>query len=403
MFRPLNLGQQDADLPTVLFVDDDQQTLDELTVGLASVRTQYHMEFLPTVDAALEWLDSNDADIVVTDLDMPERDGGDLLEHICHHRPEVIRYILTGPAPREQIVRAAPLSHRWITKPWNAFELITALDGALHHQHLLADPALRSAIGAATSLPTPPKLYRELIALTADPDASIDTITSLIETDPAVAAKLLQLANSAFLGGTPVDDLRAAVIRVGLVELGQLVLLAEVASAFDDGTAIPGFDPELLNTHVGLIAAVARSLSGPRSARFAALGGLFSMTGLLLQVSALPDRITNSFELAEREELTLVDAERRRTGVTHADLGGHLLALWGLPTEVVLAVGGSQLPPDPDLPDPLGAPEAVRRARLVAQRLPHATEIAAPHIEPIDPALLPALDAWQEASLDLTR
>ena len=61
-------------------------------------------------------------------------------------------------------------------------------------------------------LPPSPSLLPKLLPALADVNANFDEVVDLIELDPALTAKLLQICNSAFFGAAnPVTDVRQAV------------------------------------------------------------------------------------------------------------------------------------------------------------------------------------------------
>jgi HD-like signal output (HDOD) protein len=60
--------------------------------------------------------------------------------------------------------------------------------------------------------------------------------------------------------------------------------------------------------------------------------------GKLALSSNLPARYHEAVELARRENLSIYAAEEKIFGANHADVGGFLLGLWGLPARVVDAI-----------------------------------------------------------------
>lgn len=86
----------------VLFVDDERNILDGLARMLRCMRGEWEMDCAESVDQALEFLREADYDAVVSDINMPGRDGFDLLREIrCDERTvDVPVIILTGNAER---------------------------------------------------------------------------------------------------------------------------------------------------------------------------------------------------------------------------------------------------------------------------------------------------------------
>lgn len=66
--------------------------------------------------------------------------------------------------------------------------------------------------------------------------------------------------------------------------------------------------------------------------------------GRLALVARFPSEQRANGEYACAHRITAEAAERARLGVTHAEIGAYLLGLWGLPADVVEAVGSHHLP-----------------------------------------------------------
>lgn len=377
----------------VLFVDEEEGILAGLRASLRR-NPLFDTRVAQGLEEALQIVAAEPVDVLVTEIRLGGHDGIELLETVRDRSPSTVRYVLTGEIGEEAVVRAATVAHRWLSKPCTREQLLAALDDAVNHQKIIADPALREAITDTTALPTPPRLYTDLLELVARSDSTIDEIAELVAQDAAVSAKLLQWANSAFGGSSPVVDLRAAVVRIGLSALSQLVLLAEVAVAFDDTETIPGFDTSVFRHHMGLISSYAGQMVEGKESKVAALGGLFINIGLLLEASHLPERLSEAYAMAERDGISLVEAETALYGVSHPEVGAHLLSLWGLPSDLVLLVAGSHKPPT--MGEPVSALDAVRIARLMAQKI-NQGRLGAPHCDCFGSEVDAIVDRWSAA------
>ena len=390
----------DGGRPAILFVDDEAELLAGLRTSLRRSRGDYHLHFANSGDDALAVLAEHRIDVVVSDMRMPGMNGVELLTEVRARFPNVIRCVLSGEAEQELVIRAIPVTHRWLTKPCDRDDLTGALADAVRHRALLADPALGRALGGAMSLPSPPQLYGGLLELLADREVPIERVADLVGEDPAISAKLLQWANSAFSGGQPVTDIKTAIVRIGLSAVSQLALLAEVVGSFEASNAIPGLDADTFRTHIATVSRLAAQLSPPETATEAHLGGLFSGVGLLLEAGYLPDRIEAAYSLAVEDGISLLEAERRLYGISHPELGAYLLSIWGLPSDLVLLARGSNELPEFPHPTPAGDTslepmEAVRFARLLAQRADHAEAIGSPHLDRLDVELSDAVSNWK--------
>lgn len=379
--------------PGVLFVDDEEGVLAGLRTSLRKLRRSYTFHFALGGAEALDLLASEPVQLVVTDMRMPGMNGVELLRQVKASYPDVVRYVLSGEADQSLVMQAVPVTHRWLTKPCSHDYLVDAVAQGVRHRTLLTDPDILSVIGGIDALPATPPLYRELVRLLDDPRTSVVTVAEVIGADAAVSAKLLQWANSAFAGGHRVSDIRSAVVRLGLTMVSHLVLRAEMVSLLDERHAVPGMGLNELRRHERSMGLLGCALALPDEALAAGTAAGLASTGLLLEAEHLPDRLAASYELAEVEGMTLTAAERRLYGVTHCELGGHLLSVWGLPSQLVLAVEGSYDLPAPAL-GPLGLTEAVRAARLAVQALPYYSSVGQPHRDPVSPPLEAAVRTW---------
>ena len=377
----------------MLFVDDDDGVLAGLRTSLRRLRRDYTFHFARGGAEALALLAAEPVQVVVTDMRMPGMNGVELLRQVKAAHPDVVRYVLSGEADRSLVMQAIPVTHRWLTKPCPQDYLVDALAQGVRHRALLADPGILNVIAGIDALPSPPPLYRELVGLLDDPRTSVAAVAEVISTDAAVMAKLLQWANSAFAGGSRVLDIRGAVVRLGLDMVSHLVLCAEMVCLLDDTHGLPGIGHHDLRRHERSLSLLASALALPEDTLAAGTAAAMTSIGLLLEARNLPDRLAASYRHAEAEGLTLTAAERQLFGVTHCELGGHLLSVWGLPSQLVLAVEGSHDLPAP-VPGPLPGGEAVRAARLAVQWLPYHAGFGAPYRDRVGPPLEAAVRVW---------
>lgn len=85
---------------------------------------------------ALEWLETNEADVVITDINMPRLDGFGLIENLRRenrlHRDKPI-LVLTTESSDEKRQRARKAGATgWIVKPFDADKLAVAVRRVAH-------------------------------------------------------------------------------------------------------------------------------------------------------------------------------------------------------------------------------------------------------------------------------
>ena len=325
------MSADDRDVTRVLFVDDEPQVLDSLRDALRPRRHEWSMAFAASGEDALDQLGRDGYDVIVSDMRMNGMDGAALLGEIERSHPTAVRIVLSGSAERDVVVRAAAVAHRFLAKPCDVEELARVVERSC---------ALRSLPASATRLPAAPRLHAELTALLRDGGATPADAAAIIERDIAMSAKVLALVNSAFFGlRRQVVDVREAAVYLGMTTLRGLVLSAHAFEGFAPDRRIEGFDLEAVQRHCLLVAQVARRLlphGDQRDDAFAA--ALLHDIGLLALAADESDYLEQVIARSRETGRPLFEVELEERGVSHAELGAHLLGQWGLPDSIVEAV-----------------------------------------------------------------
>jgi diguanylate cyclase (GGDEF)-like protein len=195
---------------------------------------------------------------------------------------------------------------------------------------------------SAGQLPSPSGVALEIMRLSQRENVSLQEITRIAQTDPALAGRLLQLANSVAAGPRrPVISLSEAVQRIGLTAVRQAALSFSLLAANRVGTCA-GFDYDGFWAHslaTGIAAqAVGRQLKVAAAEECFTLG-LLANIGTLALASIYPDQyaqiLTQSAAPPLTERLTL---ERRQFAIDHAEVSAAMLDDWGFPKLFVSAV-----------------------------------------------------------------
>jgi putative nucleotidyltransferase with HDIG domain len=315
----------------VLFVDDETQMLDSLRDALRPRRHEWEMSFAASGEDALDRLEREVYDVIVSDMRMNGMDGATLLGLVELAQPGAVRIVLSGSAERDVVVRAGAVAHRFLAKPCDVDELARLVERSC---------ALRSLPAIATRLPAAPRLHAELTALLRDGGATPADAAAIIERDIAMSAKVLALVNSAWFGlRRRVADVRSAAVYLGLTTLRGLVLSAHAFEGLAPARRIEGFDLDAVQRHCLHVAQVARRLlpyGEQRDDAFTA--ALLHDVGLLALAAEEGDYLEGVLAQARASGRPLAEIELEERGVTHAEIGAHLLAQWGLPDSIVEAV-----------------------------------------------------------------
>ena len=111
----------------LLFVDDEPRILEGFRRSLRPLRHEWTFEFAEGALAALRMLESNQFDVVITDMRMPGMDGLDLLRELVARYPSLLRIALSGQFEDEDYVRCSGLTHQYLKKPCSLEELKTTV------------------------------------------------------------------------------------------------------------------------------------------------------------------------------------------------------------------------------------------------------------------------------------
>jgi HD-like signal output (HDOD) protein/ActR/RegA family two-component response regulator len=333
----------DRNRKRILFVDDEPKMLRSLERMLRFQQREWEMAFVSGAPEALDRLRLERFDIVVSDLRMPGMDGIALLNLVKTQHPGMVRFILSGFADRETILQSVGPTHHFLTKPCRADALKRAVERAFALREVLQEPGLLKLIAEIGSLPALPDAYQRLTMTARAPTSTIQDITGSLSGDPALAAKILHLVNSASLGlrGT-VEDLGRAIALLGVEPISGLVLSESVFSALDPGLA-EEFHVGEIHRHSEAVGAAARDLLAKRhgtrkAVDEATFAGLTHDFGKVVLVERRPALWRDVLACRAEEELPLCAAEREVLGATHAQVGAYLLGAWGISDTIVEAV-----------------------------------------------------------------
>jgi len=167
--------------PKILFVDDSLHVLNSLRLNLRTKRQVWDMTFACGGIEAVQKLEAEPFDVLVTDLRMPELDGTELLR-IAHERyPHMARIVLSGYAEENSALKNMALSHHYLSKPCNTELLIKTINDLLPCRDVPLSPEMRKLISGLQSLPALSGTYTELQSALKDDSVSIRELCGIME------------------------------------------------------------------------------------------------------------------------------------------------------------------------------------------------------------------------------
>jgi putative nucleotidyltransferase with HDIG domain len=327
----------------ILFVDDEPMVLDGLKRMLRPMREEWEMVFVGSGAEALEFMSKTPFDVVVSDMRMPKMNGAELLAEILKRYPQTVRLILSGHADKDLILKCIGSTHQYLAKPCRPDDLTAAISRAGDLNQSLKDKGLRQLVSCMERVPSMPRLYVEIVEKLENPEVGLDVIGDIIAKDLGMTAKILKLVNSSFFGlAREISSPAEAVSQVGPEMIKSLVLSIHAFSQFGT-TTTGGLSIEALWRHSQNTARLAQAIarmedSEQKIVDEAFVGGLLHDIGKLVLASNFPGDYTRIIEIGRNGTISLVAAEENTFGANHAEVGGYLLGLWGLPVPVVEAI-----------------------------------------------------------------
>jgi HD-like signal output (HDOD) protein len=183
-----------------------------------------------------------------------------------------------------------------------------------------------------------PAAYIRLQEVMASEDSSMKDVADVISLDPALAARLLRIANSAYYGlPSQVDTITRAANILGTQAIHDLALATSVAQAFD------GVPNELMDMSTfwyrsvmcGFLARELAKASGLRNNESLFVRGLLLDIGHLVLYSRFPDQSRQALAESSDDLLGLFAKERELIGCDSNEVGMELMKLWKLPQSFV--------------------------------------------------------------------
>ena len=187
------------------------------------------------------------------------------------------------------------------------------------------------------NLATLPEVCLKINQIADDPNASIQDLKAVIETDAALSVKLLKIANSSFYGySMKIDDLNRAIMLIGTQGLRDLVWTMSSISSFSQ-LSNNLVDMKTFWEHSLYTATVARVLAKKCNVIHqdrVFLSGLLHDVGHLALYQYMPEEMEVVFARVKNTQERLILAERNVLGFTHPAVSYALLKMWKLPDSI---------------------------------------------------------------------
>ncbi|PPR77149.1 MAG: Nitrogen regulation protein NR(I) [Alphaproteobacteria bacterium MarineAlpha3_Bin5] len=327
----------------VLFIDDEDWLLQALRRRLRSMRLEWNVEFVNNGSEALRHIEQKNIDVVISDIRMPGMSGTALLKTIQERHPEVVRIILSGYVENIQILEAVGASHQYLAKPCGAEKIVEAINRSIHLRSHIPSQCLLRRVTGITNIPILPDAFERFMKELSEATASINSIADVIEHNFAIAAIIMKLTNSEYLGlPNKMISIKNAVQYLGIETIQSLVKVTGVFDLMDYKRDI-ALQIRTINRESMAIASLARQIAlsenlGKDEAEIAFCAGLFSQLGSVLFLMDKSSKSRGYLQKLKSEPLVIPETEKMLFGTTHAYVGAYLLSLWGFTDSIIEAV-----------------------------------------------------------------
>jgi diguanylate cyclase (GGDEF)-like protein/putative nucleotidyltransferase with HDIG domain len=191
-------------------------------------------------------------------------------------------------------------------------------------------------------LPSFPQVATKLLEVSKDETASLADLSKIVETDPGISVRVLEIVNSAMYGlGRKITALSEAVVFLGLDEIKKLAIgMTVFEKMFKSGHA-KEFDRLLFWRHCLCVAVLSMEIAketGYPDPEEAYIAGLLHDVGkVLLDIQGRIDYGDVIQEISISPD-PVIEKERSIIGLGHDDIGAFFCSMWKLPEKLALAV-----------------------------------------------------------------
>lgn len=192
-------------------------------------------------------------------------------------------------------------------------------------------------------IPTAAGLLGEVIRVVFDSESDAGDLVEIIEHDPPISAKIIQVANSSYYSqSSPVTSLRRAIVTLGFGSVAELVMSMSMVQFLFAARSVREIDYPGLWLHSVAVGRGAQqimaSLDDERTDE-AYTYGLLHDIGKIALALVFPELYEDSVSYAGEQSTSIYIAERTVIGIDHCQAGRIVSEKLGLPDDIVSIVG----------------------------------------------------------------
>ncbi len=208
-------------------------------------------------------------------------------------------------------------------------------------------PELQKAMNRVREISSLPEVTTRIVEVVENSKSTAQDMHEIVRHDPALAAKILKVVNSAFYGlPSQIASLDRAIVMLGLSAVKNIALAASLSRLFRPGPISARFTGRDLWTHCIAVGVCTRMLAKASFGQIeeAFVAGLVHDMGLLVEFQLFPDRLQAIAERCEIKPQDFLAVERELIGGDHQAFGAVLAAKWKFPPGLRCAVSHHHCP-----------------------------------------------------------
>jgi HD-like signal output (HDOD) protein len=198
------------------------------------------------------------------------------------------------------------------------------------------------------NLPPMPQIILKARDILSDPNSSPKELAKVIETDQAIVAKVLTLANSAYYGVSGmVSSIQHASVLLGQKTLGQMITISASSALLNKKLQGYGITPDEMWRHSLACAFAAKRIAEMRWADLledAFTAGLLHDAGKIILDPYIVKNQDEFAQLDRHHQMPLFEAEKVIIGFDHAEIMSRACRLWRFPEVQVAAIRNHHQP-----------------------------------------------------------
>lgn len=325
----------------IVIVETQGDTLGKQISTLESSSNGWHLVRVRDPEAALGILSQYAVAVVVANFGSDQAASQKFFHSVIHIDPSSFRINVLSEENLETCIAPTCGLQLCITVKSTPGHVRIAIERGLSvWERARRNPRLATIVAEVEDLPTTPSTYLDITEELESPSGDIRSVAAILGKDPTLAAKVLKVANSGcFCFPRRITELHDAVSLLGIEMVQALALTVRLF----DALPIPGISLDRLWRHCVTVGALARELALKKQkdrhlANTSGVAGLLHDVGQLILMCKAPEAYVSIVRQAAGDEGTLLELERAKLGVGHPELGAYLMALWGLPDNILDAI-----------------------------------------------------------------